>query len=327
MDDSSYWKLISKASEKIRSAYRRALPVEFREPISRWRAEFREIAWPPRHGWANLCHELGWLLSSHEERQRIVKRRLETGDHLWLFLLGLNNSGTTLFLHIIEQHPEVRSMGEEGHQMEGQHQSRAITDPQYHGLERTWGIDIPKVRLVESDESPSALRVKYDWSKQFGDGPNVLFEKSTLNPARSRWLQDNFKPSKFIATFRSPYAVCEGIRRRNGYPIEQCAHHWSNANATLVEDMDHLDHVMTYTYEELCEEPEAVLSRVQTFAGLEAPFRCDTLGRVESHSLEGRTQGLKNMNPRSIRRLSDDDIQKINGVAGPVMEVLGYDRL
>jgi hypothetical protein len=211
--------------------------------------------------------------------------------------------------------------------IEGQHATRELPVAQDYGIERRWGTEVDKFRLTENDQHVDALRVKYDWSRYFTNNSGPLFEKSPLNTVRSRWLQAHFDPSKFIVTVRSPYAVCEGIRRRNGYSVQTCAKHWRTANEVLLNDVGCLDAVMTYTYEGFCENPGDVLSRVQSFLGLEDPFDLASLRRVESHSIEGRTRGIQNMNPRSIERLSDDDIQTINRVAGSVMERLGYERL
>jgi hypothetical protein len=117
------------------------------------------------------------------------------------------------------------------------------------------------------------------------------------------------------------------MNRRGGYSIEACARHWTTANRILLRDITHLEAVMTYTYEEFCESPREVLSRIDAFAGLNESVDSAALSNARSHSIEGQTKGIQNMNPQSLERLSDQDLQTINQVSGSVMERLGYERL
>ncbi len=78
----------------------------------------------------------------------------------------------------------------------------------------------------------------YDWLDYYGPGPGILLEKSPPTAIRGRWLQATFPPSRFIAVTRHPDAVCEGIRRRTGLPIDQAAQHWLLGNELLLDDVD-----------------------------------------------------------------------------------------
>jgi hypothetical protein len=117
------------------------------------------------------------------------------------------------------------------------------------------------------------------------------------------------------------------MKRRGGYDIEDCARHWTTANRILLRDLEHLESVMTYTYEDFCESPREVLSQIEAFADLSESHDSTALSGAESHSLEGQTQGIQNLNSRSLERLSDENFKTINQIAGPIMERLGYHRL
>lgn len=267
-------------------------------------------------------HKLRWTLSSRRRIERYVDRVLDQEAYGWIFLLGVNNSGTTLIANVLESHPLVRCMD-----WEGQDYTNELPHPWDYGAARLWTVELDRFRWTEADVRADAVRIKYDWTLRYPAPPGYLFEKSPPNVLRSRWLQHNFRPARFIATFRSPYAVCEGVRRRMDCTIEQAASHWATANRILLEDISRLERVLSYRYEELCQDPQAVLGKVDDFLEVRRSVPSEVLDRVEAHSMDGRTRGITNMNARSIERLSAEDIRTINGIAGPVMEELGYDRL
>lgn len=285
---------------------------------------------PARLGWVArmamkrrfAMHKLRWLFWDRRSIDGYVDRILQPQPFGWIFLLGLNNSGTTLIANLLEHHPLIRCMP-----WEGQAYTKALPHPRQYAAERLWTTQIEQFRWTEVDSTVDVTRIKYDWTLQYPAPPGFLFEKSPPNVLRSRWLQKNFQPCRFIATFRSPYAVCEGIRRRTGFSLEEAATHWAVANAVLLEDMKRLDHVISYRYEDFCEDPEAVLTRIAGFLGVAEPFSMESLTGVESHSMDGRTRGITNMNARSIEQLSAEDIQVINRIAGPVMRELEYEQL
>src|ERR1700686_2687408 len=45
-----------------------------------------------------MFHNLRWRLSSQDFLTQWTEQRLQLGSHFWLFILGLNNSGTTLLV-------------------------------------------------------------------------------------------------------------------------------------------------------------------------------------------------------------------------------------
>lgn len=278
-------------------------------------------------GWLRLrrafaMHKLRWLVYSRPGIEAYVERTLQPQSFGWVFLLGVNNSGTTILANVLEHHPMIRCMP-----WEGQDYTNALPHPWDFGVARLWTKEIDRFRWTEEEEAADAVRVQYDWTLRYPAPPGFLFEKSPPNVLRSRWLQRHFQPASFIAICRSPYAVCEGICRRTGVSVEEAATHWTVANDILLQDMLHLERVTSCRYEELCDDPESVLTRLSDFLGLEQRFTVDALGDVEAHSMDGRTRGITNMNARSIERLSPDDIRVVNRIAGSVMEAWGYEQL
>ena len=128
----------------------------------------------------------------------------------WLFLLGVNNSGTTLLETILGRHPEISKLPEEG-----QYLSHALPRPNQMKLRRLWTERIDAFRKRPEDGGMlSASRLKWDWLCHYPVDRRTRFfmEKSPPNTMRGPWLQNHFRPTSFLALTRNPYAVTEGIR-------------------------------------------------------------------------------------------------------------------
>ena len=241
----------------------------------------------------------------------------------WLFLLGVNNSGTTLLETILGRHPEISKLPEEGQRL-----SPALPRPNPMKLRRLWTERLKAFRKSSGDGSRmSASRLKWDWLGHYPvDGrTRFLMEKSPPNTVRGPWLQHHFRPASFLALTRNPYAVSEGIRRREGYSVERAARHWTIANRIMLDDLDRLDDRLLLSYEDLCADPARELTRVTRFLKIDS--YPDELLREEYsiHNVTGQPSLIKDFNEPSVERLSSDDIRRIEDIAGEVMSRLGYE--
>jgi hypothetical protein len=180
-------------------------------------------------------------------------------------------------------------------------------------------------RWTEENDPRPAWQAKRDWAKAYSKRHGILLEKSPPNTVRSRWLQRNFRPSRFIAIVRSPFAVCEGIRRRTGCGLETAVRHWRTANECMFADMDHLRKCFWLRYEDLTARPNEYLHKIQSFLNLSSPFELSSVHHVSAHGFTGEVRGLRNQNAESLGRLSTSDMGIIDESAGPLMARLGYD--
>jgi hypothetical protein len=288
----------------------------------------REVIWHLRHHLGMtlrqaLMHEARWGVGSPAGRARRAMESLPPNGHVWCFVLGVNNSGTTLLENILRQHPDVRGLP-----AEGQFLTAALARPRDFDAGRRWMSRKAEFRWTEDSDGSPAHRCVYDWmpylSRQHG---HVLLEKSPPNTIRSRWLQANFTPARFVAMFRSPYAVAEGVRRRTGASLEDAARHWTEANRLFLEDVASLEHVVRIRYEDFCETPARYLSELTKFLGLTSPFAADATRELRVHNIDDAVGGVRNFNQKSLDRLSRDELRTIEDIAGPVMAALGYERL
>jgi hypothetical protein len=292
------------------------MPESLRGRVSRWRRVLRR----KMH---ELPYELHWTMASPKYLSRWTERRLGIGPHYWLFLLGCNNSGTTLLVRILESHPLIRTLP-----TEGQHCTKALPNSTRLGVGRVFSQRLDVLRWTEESDPIPAKRVRYDWAALYDQRPGILLEKSPPNTVRSRWLQRHFQPCRFLAIVRNPYAVCEGIRRRRAHSIEEAALHWRRVHEILQEDMPYLERCLWLRYEDLCERVEEHCERLEGFLELEVPFdRGGLRGSFKVHNMDGIPQSIHNFNDKSLQRLSSKEIELITHITGVQMKRFGYEPL
>lgn len=264
-----------------------------------------------------LCvkpRRMEWLVN-------IYKRLTEYREpEKWVFIAGCYNSGTTLLEHILASHPDISALDE------GVFLTDRLITPEELGWTRMWHKVTDKVRLTEADTGIDAEKVKRDWSIFFDSTKPVFLEKSIVNSTRMRWLQKHFNNSYFIAIIRNGYAVAEGIRRKapvgrwgiqqsgvkGTYPIEMCAEQWMESNRIIEEDSAYIERFMKIHYESLCADPKKVITGIYGFLGIdpELHWHSDTEWEIQE-----KKAVIKNMNERSFRNLTEEEILKIEEVA------------
>jgi hypothetical protein len=186
-------------------------------------------------------------------------------------------------------------------------------------------------RLSEGDEGPDPVRIKKEWGMRLDLRKPVLLEKSPSNTAKMRWLQKHFENAHFIGIVRNGYAVAEGISRKadprhlaEGWPVEKSAWQWRRSNEVMQQDAAVMERFMLVSYESLTSETMETLERITGFLGI--PYFNDFESN-RSWRIHEREEKIRNMNNESIGRLSREQIDKINQVAGDMLDAYGYERL
>jgi hypothetical protein len=304
--------MFSRVISIIGRIYRGVVPLRIRTVLFRKRRQWRED-----------LYELRWRLLPEAYMRRWTDKRLELGPFYWLFIMGCNNSGTTLLRKILESHPDIRSLP-----VEGQVLTRAIPRSTGPRFGRVFTQMNDQIRWTEDSDNRCVPRVRYDWANRFpGKPPGVLLEKSPPNSVRSRWLQRNFSPARFITLVRNPYAVCEGINRRDMHSIEEAAVHWKCVYDILETDNAYLEKNLFVRYEDICDRPEETVKRIEDFLEL-TPFDWNILNdAIKVHNMDDEARTIANYYERSIERLTEEDIRMITDVLGEKMTEFGYEPI
>ena len=253
----------------------------------------------------------------------------------WVFLLGCYNSGTTILRDVLGSHPSIGTMPREGVKL-----TNVFPTPEKLGWYRMTSRCPAGAMIPEMTDAVSVREsLVKDWAPWLNSGKPVFLEKSITHAARLDWLRTVFPDAKFIVIHRDGYSSAEGIQRKARavgvakielgqelYPISDCAQEWSQLNSNLLsfsEKNNDID-VKILTYEKLCASPSSEIASLFEFVGVSL----DAFKVVDEKTvLVGkRTFEIKNMNERSHKRLSNQDYQDINDVAGDTLRQLGYFR-
>ncbi len=231
----------------------------------------------------------------------------------------MNNSGSTLLQKFLAESENVLQLPEqngvatsaEGHNVAMGY----MPHPRDYGV---LGIWTEKESIFADTNLYKWNNIKESWTlgwEQAGslDG-KVLLEKSPPNPIRAELLSQNFPNSYFISMQRDPYAVCEGIRRRQGYSLERCAEHWGRVARHQVRNLNNMERIIHISYEDLCEKQEEVCNKLNLFLP-KLKLKKFNGNFIGHHSIMGRKgMQITNLNSLQIKKLSSSDVAKINSV-------------
>lgn len=232
----------------------------------------------------------------------------------YLFIMCPPGSGSTALWKLVQTSPNVSALPKEGQYLDG------VTD---------------KLRRMLWDVSPSFpwREMKRNWEEIWDLNQPVLLEKSPPNLRHGKRIEEVFAPAYFLVMVRNPYAFCEGTKRRkrgaHSRSYRRIAERWVADSLHQIRNIEELEHVTYFTYEQFTENAEMVTERILAFMpdleelDLEASFLI--------HSIHGaKRRPLTNLNPIQIARLKTKDVIEINSVLkqhADVMSYFGYEYL
>lgn len=247
----------------------------------------------------------------------------------WVFILGCYNSGTTLLQTILGLHPQISTLPREGVRF-----TSVLPQPEDLGWNRMWIKCPDHMKLGNENRAEARQQVIKDWSPWWGSNATVFLEKSITNLTRISWLESNLEPAYFIGIRRNGYCVAEGIRRKakptgaaflgsglKTYPLDLCAEQWVESNRLLSEASSKLRNYQGITYEDFIKNPVHALTEIFQFLEVSVPEL-----EVENGILKFNDKciELKNMNNDSFSKLSESEVNQINGVASSDLSRYGY---
>ena len=250
----------------------------------------------------------------------------------WIVLVGSYNSGTTILKEIITSHPDVASF-----HLEATRYTKVFTRPETLGWTRNWLKIRDYIALPNEKDEPKYQQLLRDLSPLWNRRATHYLEKSITNIERIGWINQNFPNVKFVVILRNGYAATEGMIRKanptgqaaqaygkDKYEFSFAGQQWEMGNKHLFEALEKMENYKLIRYEDMCANPQAVLSDLLTWLGLDMQhYRFDG-GNIWAGS---RMFTLKNRNQNSFKALKPDDIAAFNQAVGPYMQQLGYPLL
>jgi hypothetical protein len=197
---------------------------------------------------------------------------MRSGDHRFVFVCGLQRSGTTMLYRYLDEHPQVSALsGTARDTNEGQHNQTVYPGDEWHGKGGRFAFR-PEARFTE--DSPlvtpeSAEKLFTEWSRYWDLSKPYLLEKSPPNLIRMRFLQALFPESWFVVLIRHPIPVTLATQPWGGDRTHRLLEHWLRAHELFVADLPHLRRVHTVRYEELVADADGVLGSAFRFLGLD----------------------------------------------------------
>jgi hypothetical protein len=243
-------------------------------------------------------------------------------DHLYLFAVCPNNSGSTLIAKLLGTSPAVSLLKNSLH--EGVCVTRARSHMPVSQKNERGNCTINEEKFMNPDNYRWE-KIAFCWREQWNMKRPILVEKSPQNLLRTQMMAEAFPNSKFIISLRNPYAFCEGVHRKFGYDHTVAAEHWVKCAQHQIQNIKTLENSIFFTYEELCDRTATTCDKIVRFVPeLKKlnPHRSFRRKRYE------RIKGLKNLNTVQISRLRVKDVRNINTVLAPnrkLLERFGYE--
>ncbi len=199
---------------------------------------------------------------------------MASSDHKFVFVGGLQRSGTTMLYRYLDEHPEVSALSDTARDTnEGQHNQTVYPGDEWHGKGGRFAFR-DAARFTE--DSPlvtpeNTEKLFEEWSRYWDVSKPYLLEKSPPNLIRMRFLQALFPDSYFITLIRHPIPVTLATQPWGGDRTHRLVEHWFRAHRLFIEDLPHVRRVHTVRYEDLVADPDAVLGRAFAFLELDDP--------------------------------------------------------
>lgn len=114
-----------------------------------------------------------------------------------VFVLGIPRSGTSTLFHVLGAHPDLGSLGHEGHNI-----WRAFHHPRWHGW-RSDAVGPGQVGAIERRFVPARFRAHFDQAR--------FVEKTPENCLRIGYLLDLFPDAHFVVIHRDPADVLNSL--------------------------------------------------------------------------------------------------------------------
>ena len=168
------------------------------KPVAVWTNRVRNLAFYAGLKGRDMERALDWYLGGgrrffNQHSHEIIKA------YKWCFIVGCNNSGTSLLQSALEKSGQVTTLPHEG-----QLYTTALPRAIRRGYERVWSEYLENLKLTDGDRLECLPRLLHDWLREFSlPICEIILEKTPAHTARMTWLQKAFPHSYFIGLVRN----------------------------------------------------------------------------------------------------------------------------
>lgn len=229
-------------------------------------------------------------------------------NHKFLFILSPPYSGSTLLTQIISTSEKI-SCNNYIATMEGQL--------------------LPELRNHMFNKDRWDKRNVYDWSKiksvwmkYWDQSKPVLMDKTTTNIMRFDEIKKEFDNTYAICLIRNPYAVIEGIMRRNSKTIEFAIEFCIKTLKYQKYNIENHKNLTWITYSELCNNQDLVKKKIKSILPEIDDLNFNKFFRA--HNFKNKSLKITNLNDEKISKLKKEEILKINKYLNKEKELLNF---
>lgn len=217
-------------------------------------------------------------------------------NHKFLFILSPPYSGSTLLTQIISTSKKI-SCNNYLATMEGQ----LLPELRNHMFnEDRW----------DQSNIYDWYKIKSVWMKYWDRSKTILMDKTTTNIMRFDEIKKEFNNTYAICLVRNPYAVVEGIIRRNSKPIEFAIEFVIKTLQYQKYNIENNKNLIWIKYSELCDNQDLVNKKINTI--LPEIDDLDFNKFFSAHNFKNEPLKITNLNNEKISKLKKVDISKIN---------------
>ena len=229
-------------------------------------------------------------------------------SHKFLFILSPPYCGSTLLTQIISSSKKI-SCNNYIATMEGQ----LLPELRSHMFNKN--------RWDESNVYDWS-KIKSVWMKYWDQSKPVLMDKTTTNIMRFDEIKKQFDNTYAICLVRNPYAVIEGIMRRNSKSIEFAVEFCIKTLQYQKYNIENNKNLAWITYSELCDNHNLVKKKIKSI--LPEIDDLDFNKFFSAHNFKNMSLRITNLNDEKISKLKKEDILKINKYFSKEKELFSF---
>lgn len=268
-----------------------------------------------------------WTRPLWKQRIDIMEGCIMELDHTYLFVLCINNGGSTLIERILS-----RCKNASGLRTEGQSLIHSLNPPpmrhKLNPLVSSWS----EFRTSIADPNNYDWNIiKRVWHQRWNMSKRVLVQKSPRDLFRAEMIEHNFSNTHFIIMSRNPYSICETGKkskktggREKIYSLAEIfarrVKHWVECHTAQTENIKKTKKKIVIRYEDLVNDPTTTEQQIVNFIPALSDVKCSGPIFVKNRN----PKIIKNMDIEKIKRLATCDIYEINELLRPHVDLLSF---